>query len=215
MVTMLRHRAGEGKRFNRTLYACVFTGWHNAAVDTMELRLDPAFRRQYGMRAIGGLITALLLGAAGISADFVLATVFALVSAMSALFFGLRWAALARAVTRVSPSGIETCGLRTRRVAWEDVKEIRVYDFDRVGRVAVRGGFRGGSGGRNSSGGGKKVACVKIIRRKGRAVELAAPLVTRDTSDSDFDEKVRTLRSANAYYRGVGSKAAKTANAAR
>ena len=181
----------------------------------MELRLDPAFRRQYGMRAIGGLIAALLLGGAGTSTGFVPATVFAIVLALSALFFGLRWAGLAKAVTRVTSSGIETGKFRTRRVAWENVKEIRVYDFNRVGRVGVRGGFVGGTGQRHSGGGGKKVACVKITRHKGRTVELAAPLVTRDTSDSDFDTKVRALRSAHAHYKANYKEAGwKTSNAA-
>jgi hypothetical protein len=165
----------------------------------MEFRLDPAFRRLYRVKAIGGLITAALLAWLGISTHFYLATVFAVAVALPALLAGIQWARPRMAVTRVDESGIETRVFRSRRVAWANVKEIRVIEFDRVGRVGVRGGFVGGSGQRNSGGGHKKTAYVKIVRYKGRPIELAAPLVTRDTADSDFDKKVRALRSAHAF----------------
>lgn len=48
--------------------------------------------------------------------------------------------------------------------------------------------------------GSKKVAYVRVVRHSGRTLDLKAPLVTRDISDSKFDDKVRALREAFAFH---------------
>lgn len=177
-------------------------------METLEYRLEPATRRQYAMRAVAGLILVVLLGGTSIATGSVFPMIFAIASALTALFCGAMWFGRSRALTSVDSGGIETRVFRSRRVAWSDVAEIKVYDFERVGRVGATAGFVGSTGGRRNSGGGnKKVACVKVVRRKGRTIELAAPLVTRDAGDSAFDDKVRALRAAHArHLRGAADR---------
>jgi hypothetical protein len=180
-------------------------------VNVIEYRLDSAFRRQYAYRAVGQLVLVVLLAVMGRSTGLVAAMVFAAIVAVSALFHGAMWAGRRRALTRIDASGIETRVFRSKRIAWADVKEIRVFDFERTRRVGVTGGFVGANGRRNSGGGNKKVACVKIVRHRGRSIELAAPLVTRDGGDSKFDDKVRALRAAREFHLKADAAARATA----
>ena len=164
----------------------------------MEFGLEPDVRRPHGLRAVGLLVLAVLFGGVGSSGNTPM-EVLAAVIAVAAVCAGLKWYGCLRALTQVGPSGIRTRVLRTRVVAWEDVKQIQVVDFERVRNVRVAGGGRSG-GRRNSGGGHKKVACVRIVRHRGRAVALAAPLIIRASADSRFDDKVRALRAAHAFY---------------
>jgi hypothetical protein len=164
----------------------------------MEFSLDPDVGRPYGLRAVGVLLLAVVLGVVGLSGNTPVAVLGAAV-AVVALFAGAKWYACLRALTLVGPEGIRTRMLRPRVVAWSEVKQIQVVDFEKVRSVRVAGGARS-SMQRNSGGGHKKVACVRIVRHRGRTVELAAPLIIRASADSSFDDKVRALRAAHAFY---------------
>jgi hypothetical protein len=165
----------------------------------MEFSLEPDVGRPYGLRAVGLLVLAAFLGVVGLSGNTPVAVLGAVI-AVAALFAGVRWYARLRALTLVGPEGVRTRMLRTRAVAWAEVKQIQVVDFEKVRDVRVaRGASRGGTR-RTSGGGQKKVACVRIVRHRGRTVELAAPLIIRASSDSKFDDKVRALRAAHAFY---------------
>lgn len=167
----------------------------------MEFRLDPDVWRQYGMRSVGFLLVAVLLGWPGISKGAVVLTVPAGIAGLAAVYSAFRWMRRRLAFTRADSDGVETgYGFSTKRVAWAEISEIQVFDVEKVRSVGVRAGFRVGTGGRNSGGPNKKVAYVKLVRHRGRNVELAAPLVIRESADSRFDDKVRALRSAHAFY---------------
>lgn len=177
----------------------------------MEFGLDPDVGRPYGLRAAGLLLLAVLLGVVGLSGTTPVAVLGAVIAVL-AVSAGLKWYGCLRALTLVGPEGIRTRALlRTRAVAWAEVKQIQVLDFEKVRSVRVAGGARSGIQ-RNSGGGHKKAACVRIVRHRGRTVELAAPLILRDSSDSRFDDKVRALRAAHAFYAKADAVPAPTAS---
>jgi hypothetical protein len=161
----------------------------------MEFTLGPEYRRRYAVRAVYGLVLTLLFTylvySTGVAIGDALAVFFLLVTIVSAL----QWHGRSKFATRVSADGLEIRGYTGRRVAWSEIKEIQVVDFERVGQVRVRGRTRNPSGG-----GGKKVAFIRIVRHSGRSLDLKAPLVTRDISDSKFDDKARALREAFKFH---------------
>jgi hypothetical protein len=172
----------------------------------MEFNLGADVRRGYGLRAIRMIVLAAVVGGLGSALSTVLAVVGAVI-ALAALIPAAQWFSRIRALTVVGPEGIRTRMWRTREIPWSEIKQVQEVDFERMRRVGVASGrLRGASRGRNSGGGNKKVACVRLVRHHGRTVELAAPLVVRDSADHTFDDKVRALRSAHAFYTGDGAK---------
>lgn len=126
-------------------------------------------------------------------AAYGLAGVAAVFFFVAAVGSGVKWWGRLNFRTSVSHEEIEVRGYFTRRIPWAEVKGFQIVEYSRVASVPSR---------RNATfGGGKKEACVKIVRHKGRSMALPAPLVTRGTGDSEFDNKVRALRDAHAAYR--------------
>ena len=120
-------------------------------------------------------------------------------SMVAAVGYAVLWLARMRFVTRISSEGIEARRyLFTKRIAWSEVRDIQTYHYERADPRRVRGGYI--SGARQGSNSAKKEMCVKVVRVSGRKVELPAPLVTRNQGDSDFDDKVRTIK---AVWHGV------------
>ena len=160
----------------------------------MEFMLGPEYRRPFAHRAVICFVVGVLLCGLGGAGGAFIAVLPGVIMLIVAAVAGTRWYGRLVFATRVSAAGVEIRGYFPRRVPWSEIKDIQVYDFARVGRVAVRNGPSGR--GRSSGGGTKKEVVVKIIRTSGRTLELHAPLVTRDVGDSEFDDKVAALRSA-------------------
>jgi Bacterial PH domain len=169
-------------------------------VQDFEFDLEPRFRRHLASRGFVLLVLgtiALIMGALNGNGPEVTAAVVLLPAA--GLCGGL-WAWRARFSARITREGIEVRRyFGVKRIPWSAVRDVEAYHYERANPVGVPAGRSGKS--RNSEGGTKKVACVKIVRVSGRRIELPAPLVTRGQSDPYFDQKVRAIKAAREAVR--------------
>lgn len=165
-----------------------------------EFPLEPQFRQHLAIRGFGALgvgAIALLLGIVNAShTELVVAAICLFVAAIS----GALWTWRARFGTRITREGIEVRRyFGVKNIPWSEVRDIQALFFNRDMPIQAISGRSNRS--RNSGGGTKIAACVKIVRKSGRGVILPAPIVTRGESDPYFNDKVRAIKAAREAVR--------------
>ena len=157
----------------------------------------PAVRRGAVSLTVAGLLALL----AGFGVLTVVTGPLAAAFALAALAQAVLYLGQGRFRTRLTATGIEARGYRTRTIPWSEVAGLDVAGHELTGpkQLGVTGqpwnspvrepGFwlapEGGYGAR--------LATIRVIRRHGRSVLLRAPLVTSAQDDPQFADKARLI----------------------
>jgi len=161
-----------------------------------------------------GAVSLTVAGLLALLAGFGVLTV---VTGPAAAAFAL--AALAQAVlylgqgrfrTRLTATGIEARGYRTRTIPWSEVTGLDVagHELTDAKQLGITGQpwnspvQRPGSRLAPSGGYRARMATIRVIRRHGHSVLLRAPVVTSTQDDPQFADKARLI---GQYWQDYGS----------
>lgn len=140
--------------------------------------------------AVGVMAALLVLGVLGTrAAVFVAGFPFAAAAGWFAAY-----AAKQRLRTRLTAAGIESRRLRTRVIAWAEIRDVKVVNRVTVGQVAVMGSRASGRRSTRSGGGARKLSSVRVQLANGRWKELAMPVAWENAGDPEFANKARAIR---------------------
>jgi hypothetical protein len=112
--------------------------------------------------------------------------------AAAAIAWFAAYAGKRRLRTRLTTAGIESRRLRTKVIAWGQIRDVKVVSRVTVARLAVRGS-RSRYGSRSGSG-ARKLSSVRVQQANGRWKELAMPVAWENAGDPEFTNKARVIR---------------------
>jgi hypothetical protein len=165
----------------------------------------PVVRRGAVSLTVAGLLALL----AGFGVLTVVTGPLAAAFALAALAQAVLYLGQGRFRTRLTATGIEARGYRTRMIPWSDVTGLDVagHELAHAKQLGVAGqpwnspvrdpGFwLAPEGGYRA-----RLATIRVIRRHGRPVLLRAPVVTARQDDPEFADKARLI---GQYWRDYG-----------
>ena len=157
----------------------------------------PVVRRGAVSLTVAGLLALL----AGLGVLTVVTGPVAAVFAVAALAQAVLYVGQGRFRTRLTATGIEARGYRTRTIPWSDVTGLDVAGHELANAkqlgisgqpwnspVQQPGSYLAPSGGYRA-----RLATIRVIRRAGHSVLLRAPVVTSTQDDPEFADKARLI----------------------
>ena len=118
----------------------------------------------------------------------------ALVPAAVAIPSFAAYVAQRRLRCRLTATGIEIRGIRTRFIPWAQVRDIQVLTWATVANIPVRGNRAAGRPSTRSGRGARKLAAVRVQQANGRWLELGMPVARENAPDPDFESKARAIK---------------------
>jgi hypothetical protein len=161
-------------------------------VNDVEYRPQRGFATLALFRACLATVITVILVAVGFQIRVTLYV--APLPAVVAIGWFAAYAAARRRRTRLTAAGIESRRLRTRSIAWAQIRDIQVVSWETVAAVPVRGNRISGRQGSRSGSGSRKVDAIRVQLANGRWRELAMPVVKENAHDPDFTSKAKEIR---------------------
>jgi hypothetical protein len=164
--------------------------WH--VEDDVEYRPQPGLGNATLAKAIIALIVAGVL--LSLSAQSAAAAVVAAVPGALAIGWFVSYTAKRRFRARLTATGIESRRLRTRDIAWAQIRDVQVVNRVTVAQLAVMGSRRSGRPTTRSGSGSRKLSSVRVQQANGRWRELPVPVAWENAPDPDFMRKAEEIR---------------------
>lgn len=157
----------------------------------------PVVRRGAVSLTVAGLLALL----AGLGVLTVVTGPVAAVFAVAALAQAALYVGQGRFRTRLTATGIEARGYRTRTIPWSEVTGLDVagHELTNAKQLGISGQpwnspvQQPGSHLAPSGGYRARLATIRVIRRDGHSVLLRAPVVTATQDDPEFADKARLI----------------------
>jgi hypothetical protein len=95
---------------------------------------------------------------------------------------------------RLTDTGIESRRLRTKVIAWTQIRDVQVVNRVTVAQLAVMGSRASGRRSTRSGGGARKLSSVRVQQANGRWRELPVPVAWENAPDPEFTRKAEEIK---------------------